>query len=334
MTDNYFSTKKKKDYWKSHLFGLLFCLILAIYTFIKYTPDNNAKNICLIVFLLSLLVSVFILLNLFSIKNYSITKNKLIQWSFLRSEKKVYELDEIESWTEKQLKGKSNKWEEITLYFKNEEKIKITCDYFENYFELKNEVTKGKKRDTEREELAERKIGKELAIIFLTISALLFYGAYNALHIEDIKSKDIIVLGDITSEKIEYVRGKHSYINVRLKKYPDLVFHISKKILGGDLVKKIISDVNKGDSIYLGIDKKDYREKLIKVDSLSVSDTYFFNENIGIESIKSKTTNYLKLSDNNFNKSENKHWDCFVFVLIGLFFFLMSMIGFSQTKNP
>lgn len=334
MTDNYLSSKKKKDYWKSHLFGLLFCLIIAIYTFIKYTPDNNAKNFCLILFILSLIISVFILRNLFSIKNYRVAKNKLIEWSFLRSEKKVYELDQLESWTEKQLKGKFEKWEETILYFKNGERIKISSDYFENYFELKNEITKDKKRDIEREQLTERKAGKALAIIFLIISTLLFYGAYSALHIEDVKSKDVIVVSDITSEKIEYVRGKHSYINIRLKNYPDLVFSISKKILGGDLVKKIISDVNIGDSIYLGIDKNDYREKLIKVDSLSITDKYFFNENIGIQSIKSKTTNYLNLSENNFNRSENKYWDCFIFVIIGLFFFFMSIIGFSQTKNP
>ncbi len=327
------NSKKKKGYWKSHFLGLLFCLIIAIYTFIKYTPNNNAKNFCLIFFILSLIASGFILLNLFSIKNFTVTKNKLIQWSFLRSEKKVYELDELESWTEKQLKGKFDTWEEITLYFKSGERIKISSDYFENYFELKNEVTKGKKHDTECEELKERKKEKELAIIFLIISTLLFYGAYNALHVEDIKSKDIIVFGDITSEKIEYVKSKHSHINIRLKKYPELVFRIDNKALEATSVKKIMSDVYIGDSIYLGIDKKDYREKLIRVDSLSISDKYFFNENISIQSIKSKTTNYLTLSDNNFNRLENKSWNCFVFLLLGLIFFSMSMFGFSQTKN-
>ncbi|MBS7253876.1 hypothetical protein [Flavobacterium branchiicola] len=323
----------KKGYWKGHFLGLLLCLIIAIYTLIKYTPENNSKNICLILFVLCVIISVFILFNLFSIKRYGIIENRLIQSSLIRNEKKVYDLDDIVSWTEKQLKGKFNKWEQIILYFKNGEKTIISSDYFENYSEIKQQVTKDKKRDTAREKLTERKREKELAIIFLIISFFLFYGAYDALHIEDIKSKDIIVFGDITSGKIEYVKSKHSYINIRIEKYPDLVFHISNKNLKATFVNDLLSTVNKGDSIFLGINRKDYREKLIKIDSLSISDKYFFNENIGIESIRSKKSDFLKLSDNNLNKSESKYWNSFVLGLFGVFFFSISIFGFYKEKK-
>lgn len=327
------NSKKKKGYWKSHFLGLFFCFILATYTLIKYTPENNAKNFCLIFFILSLIISVFIIVNFFSIKNFKISNKKLIQLSFFMKEQKVYSFNEIESWTEKKIKGKYDKWDEIIVYFKNGERIKISSEYFDNYSEIKNEVTKGIKHDILLEKMMKNETEKRLAIIFSIISFLLFYGAYNALKIKDIMPKDIVVFGDLTSENIEYVHSKRSYINIRLKKYPDLIFYISNKTLKATFVDDLISEINKGDSIFLGIDKRDYREKLIKVDSLSISDKYFFNENISVESVRAKNGNYLNLSENNLNRSKNKYWNCFIFLFGGLLLLIMSIIGFAGESD-
>jgi len=333
LTENYLNSKKKKYYWKSHFFGLLFCFIIGIYTFTKYTPENNAKYICLTFSILSLIISFFILLNLFSIKNYSVAKNKLIQSSFLKKEKKVYALDEIESWTEKQLKGKVDKWEELLLHFKNGKTIKISSDYFENYLEIKNEVTKDKIRNTEREELIKKKSEQMLAIFFLIIGLLFFYSAYNALQIEDIKAQDIIVFGDKTSQRIKYIQKKHSSVEIKLERYPKLIFYISGNALKATNRDKLINDINEGDSIFIGIDKGDYRKEVIKVDSLSTTDKYFNNEYISVESVKSKEFDYLELSENNSIRSEDKYWGCFVFSIFGFIFILMSVIGLTKNSE-
>ena len=324
MTEIYLNSKKKKEYWKYHFLGLCFFLILAIYTFTRYIPENKDKNFCLVFFILSLIISGFILFNLFSIKNYSVTKNKLIQSSFLKKEKKVYLLDNIENWTEKQKKSRSEEWEEIILYFKNGETTKISSEYFENYLEIKNEVTKDKKRNTELEELIEKRTGKKIAIICLIISSLFFYGAYNALQIENIKNRDIIVFGDKTSEEIKFISGKYSSIEIKLETYPGLIFKIQGDALKATNYKNLIKDIKTGDSIFIGIYKTKYRTKLIKVDSLSFTDKYFPNEYVNVESIKTLKNNYLKLTDNNLSKSETKSWLCFVSTICGLFFALCS----------
>ncbi|MWB93370.1 hypothetical protein GON26_03290 [Flavobacterium sp. GA093] len=330
MTQNQLHLKKKEYYWKDHFFGLLFFFSIAIYTFIKYTPDNNAKYLCLIFMILSLIICVFIILNLLSIKNYSITEKELIEWSFLRKEKKVFALNEMESWTEKQLKGKFGNWEQMVLYFKNGEKTKILSDYFENYAELKNVLTKDITRNTEREELNTKKFEKKLAILFLIICFLFFYGAYNALQVEDIKSEDIVVFGDKTSKKIKYIQKKHSSVEIKLEQYPEFIFYISGDALKATSRTALIEDIKKGDSIFIGIDKATYRKEIIRVDSLSTSEKYFPNEYISVESVESKEFHYLELSANNFERSENKYISCFVFALFGFFFILMSIIGFTK----
>ncbi|MEN2488033.1 hypothetical protein AAYQ05_09570 [Flavobacterium sp. B11] len=244
---------------------------------------------------------------------------------------KVYNLDEIDGWTEKQYKGKFENWEEIIVYFKNGEKIKISSDYFENYFEIKHKIALIKNRDTQKEELIEKRINKKLAIAFFIISLLLFYWAYNALHVEDIKSNDIFVLKDRTSERIKLTRGKHKSIEIKLEMYPDLIFRISgNDAMKATYVKKLIEEIKIGDSIFVGINKSDYRQKLIKVDSLTFGDKYFFNENINVESVKSAKSDYLSLSDNNLSKSENKSWNFGWFFAFGIFFLLMSIFGWNK----
>ncbi|KAF2328070.1 hypothetical protein [Flavobacterium ginsenosidimutans] len=331
MTENYLITKKKKYYWKDHFFGLLLFLLIAILTFVNYTPKNNAKNLCLILLILSLIIIVLILLNLFSVKNYCFTKNELIESSFIKNKKKVYNLDEIDGWTEKQYKGKFENWEEIIVYFKNGEKTKISSDYFENYFEIKNKIALIKNRDTQKEELIEKRINKKLAIAFFIISLLFFYWAYNALQVEYIKSNDIFVLKDKTSERIKLTRGKHKSIEIKLEMYPDLIFRISgNDAMKATHVEKLIEEIKVGDSIFVGINKSDYKQKLLKVDSLTFGDKYFFNENISVESVRSVKSDYLSLSDNNLSKSENKSWNFGWFFAFGIFFLLMSIFGWNK----
>lgn len=331
MTENYLYSKKKKYYWKDHFFGSVLFLFIAILSFLNYTPKNNAKNLCLILLILSIIILVSILFNLFSIKNFCFIKNELIKPSSIKN-KKIYNLNEIEGWTKKQYKGKLDNWEEITVYFINGEKTIISSNYFENYFEIKNQIALRKSRDIEREELIEIKRHKKIAIALCTISLLFFYLGYNSLQVKDIKSKEIFILGDKTSEQIKLIRGKHNSVEIKLETYPDLVFRISgNDAMKATYVQELIEEVKAGDSLFVGIDKSDYRRKLIKVDSLTFGDNFFFNENISVESVKSEKSNYLKLSDNNFRRSESKIWNCFIFFLVGLILFSMSIVGMRKS---
>ena len=332
MTENYLYSKRKKHYWKDHFWGSFLFLIIGAISFANYTPENHAKNICLIFIIISSIAIFFILLNLLIIKDYSIKYNKLTESSILKN--KVYDTNSIKDWTEKQYKGKFDNWEELTLYFKNSERVIISSDYFENYYDLKTEITKDKTRDIEKEEFIEKNKEKKLAIVFLIISFLFFYWAYSSLQVKHIKSEEIIVVSDKTSKRIKYNNGKSRYVEIELTMYPDLIFVISgNDAMQATDVKNLIEEVNVGDSIFVGINKIDYRTKLTKVDSLTFSDKYFFNERISVESAKSVNSDYLKLSDNNFRKSENIFWNCFLFFLFGLIFFSMSIVGLTKKSE-
>lgn len=328
------NSKRKKYYYKDHFLGIIFCLIIAIYSFIKYTPENNAKNFCLIFLLLSLTVIILVIFNLLSLKNYILTDNKLIFSSKLKNEKKVFLLDEIESWTEKQYKGKFDNWEELTLYFKNSKRVIISSDYYENYLDMKNEITKNKNRDFEKEKSLVKKTEKKITILLLILSILFFYWAYNSLETKNIKSTDIIILGDKTSENVKYIRRKRSSIEIKLEKYPNLIFQISGKgALNATNVENLIENIEKGDSIFIGIHKSDFKRKIAKTDSLTFGDKYFFNEYVSVESAKSEKDYYLKLSDNNRSKNENNILDFWIFTLFGLLFFSGFRYGLKNKEE-
>jgi len=266
---------------------------------------------------------------LITLKNYSIVKNTLMVMSFGKT-KKSYNLNEVESWTEKQIKEKYDKWEILTLYLKTGEKVKISGRNYDNYFEIKNEVTKNKKRNLELEDLAELKTGLQVCIIFALIGILCFFGAYNALQIKDVDAKDIVVFGAKNAEKIELRKRKRNSVLIKLENFPDLNFIISGKNLKATFVDDLINEVKEGDSIFIGIDKAEYRKKIINVDSLSFADTYFFNENISVESVASKNNDYLNLSGVNAVRLDDKFWDVTIF---GFFGFIMILPGLFAIKK-
>ena len=88
-----------------------------------------------------------------------------------------------------------------------------------------------------------------------------------------------------------------------------------------------MNEIKTGDSIFLGIDKTAYRTKIIKTDSLSFSDQYFFNETISVVSVHSKNNDYLKLSEINAVRADDKYWGFGVFGLFGLLFALPGTYG-------
>ncbi|WP_133507211.1 hypothetical protein [Flavobacterium chryseum] len=326
LTDIHLKSKKKTGYWKGHILGILFFLFISIFSLTKYNPENYSTNICLILSIIFLIGTLICTYNLISIKNYCIVNNKLLQVSSFGKTTKSYTINDVESWTEKQYKGKFDKWEMLTLHLTTGKKIKICSDYYANYYEIKNEITKDKKRNLKIEELIEKKINFEVSIIFIIIGILFFIGANNALKVKMINSKDLIVFGDEILN-IKYIRKKHNSISIKLKNSPDLDFYISGNALKATFVKDLLNDIKQGDTLFIGIAKGDYLSKIVKTDSLSFSDKYFFNENISVESVRSATTDYLYLSENNASRFEDRYWNFGIFGVSGLFFILLGING-------
>ena len=319
-------SKNKKGYWISYVLGIIVCFSLSFYSYTKFIASKHPDYIGLIISLFLLVIGLLILYFLISIKTYTIINNKLIITSFGRTQK-TYNLNEAKCWTEDQVKGKYGTYENLTLHFKSGEKIKLSSDTYDNYFEIKIELTKNKERNLKLEESNLNKAGLIGCIILTTIGILSLIGAYNELQIKDIDNKDIIVFGDKTSGSIQYINRKQDYILIKLESYPDFDFRIQGKDLKATFVEDLMNEIKTGDSIFLGIDKTAYRTKIIKTDSLPFSEQYFFNETIGVTSVHSKKNDYLKLSEVNAIRADDKYWGFGVFGMFGLLFALPGIYG-------
>lgn len=326
MAEKELKSKNKKGYWISYVLGIIVCLSLSWYSYTKFIALKHPDYIGLVFSVLFLVITILILYFLISIKTYTVANNRLTVMSFGRSQK-TYNLNEVKSWTESHVKGKYGTYEKFTLHFKSGKKIKLSSDTYDNYFELKNELTKNKERNLKLEESNLNKAGLIGCIILTTIGILSLIGAYNELQIKDIHDKDIIVFGDKTSGSIQYINRKHDYILIKLESYPDFDFTIEDRDLKATFVEELINEIKTGDSIFLGIDKTAYKTKIIKTDSLSFSDQYFFNETIGVISVHSKKNDYLKLSEVNAIRADDKYWGFGVFGVLGLLFALPGIYG-------
>ncbi|MDA6070028.1 hypothetical protein NJT12_10405 [Flavobacterium sp. AC] len=330
MAETYLTSIKKKEYWTYYVLGILAFLSLAIFCFTKYTPENHSRNICLILSIVFIIISLICSYNLISIKSFCIANNNLTVTLYGKVIKN-YNLNDVESCTQKQHKGRYEKWETLTLYIKTGEKIKISSSIYDNYFELKNELTRNKVRNFKIEELTEQKFGLKVALFLLLIGFLFLFGAYNSSQVKDINVQDIIVFGDKTSEHIQYIKNKNSYIKINVENYPNLNFIINGNEINATSRNDLMDKIKVGDSIFIGINKSEYKRKLIKVDSLSFADKYFFNENINIVSLKSSKKDYLKLSDVNTIQSDRKYWNFVIFGFFGLIMILAGIFGIQKS---
>ncbi|QOG01931.1 hypothetical protein [Flavobacterium sp. MDT1-60] len=329
MSERELKSKNKKGYWVPYILGIAACLALSVYSYTKFIALKYPDYIGLIFSVLLLVIALLLFYFLISIKTYTVINNKLIVISFERAQK-TYNLNEVKSWTEVPIKGKYDRYEVFILHFKSGEKIKLSSNTYDNYFELKNELTKNKERNLKLEELNQIK-SVLIGCIVLTIIGILFLvGAYNKLQNKDLEDKDIIVFGDKTSGSIQYINRKHDFVLIKLESYPDFDFRIQGKDLKATFVEELINEIKTGDSIFLGIDKTEYRTKIIKTDSLSFSDQYFFNEVISVISVHSKKNDYLKLSEVNAIRSDDKYWD---FVLFSVFGLLLTVPGIYGIKT-
>jgi len=322
-------SKNKKGYWVSYVLGILLFGFIAVYASKQETSNSQPNYIFPALTVLFFLAAVICLYRFIIIKNYSIVNNRLTVTSFGKPEKS-YHRDEIESWTEIEVKGKSGRWNVLTLHIKTGEKLKISSSIYENYSEIKQLATNTKSRNLKYEQSSEHKNGFYVAVFMMIVGLLFFIGVYNALYRKNINTEDIAVFGDETLN-IQYIEAKHDYILIRVKSYPDFNFRISGKDLKAVFVDDLFRDIKTGDSIFIGIDKAEYRIKLAKTDSLTFFDKFYFNTNINVQTLQSKKNYYLQLSEINALRSESKSWDALLFGAFGSVLLLGGIFGIRKS---
>lgn len=333
MKDNQLKSRKIKFY-KSNMFPFLIIpLSVFIVGYIHYTPENSVRNICIIFIYLYLFLIVVTCFYLLSIDNYNLSNNGLIVSNFFNKAGRKYNINDIDTWLDVNIDVKNKNTEILYIYFKNGQRLKISEENYENYLEIKKVITNDKKRDYIKENLFKKKSEKGLGVFLLLFSFFIFFLIYTSIP-KKIEIGDLKILKGEVTEKINYTaRGKYSSLEIKIKKYPEFIFSVRGKELKVTKHDRLIKDVKVGDSIFLGLDKVLYRKFLLKVDSLSFCDKFFPSKYIGVESICTKQINYLKLSENNAKRLENKFLNTFVGFCIGLIFTVMSISCFKKYYN-
>ncbi len=338
MTEILIKSNKKITYRVVYLIAIIGSLLLSISFFNKFNPNSYTDAINIIVAVLFLIFAIICIYGLISVKNYYISNQELIIKSFFGIKSITINNDEIEYWTEIPKNDKYNRWVILSLFTKVGKEIKISSNYYSNFNEVKNYLIKNKKRNQKVQAQKQIKEIKKSSIILMLFGVVFLFSAFMFFQIKEINSSEISVIGDITSKKIELIIGrKHSRkILIKLKSFPEFNFQISGANLRETYSQDLINDINVGDSIFLGISKDDYRKKLMKIDSLSLSDKYFHYEIIHVESVKSKAFEYLSLSDNNIGRKDNKYWGFAFFMIPGLIMFVIGIKIFYEylKKRP
>ena len=335
MVEKYLKTNKKITYQVVYIIGFIIMLLLSKSCYNNFNPNNYSDASYMIGVVFFLLFAIVCLYSLLSVKDYYVYNKKIVWKSFFGINTSIINFEEIESWTEIQKKDKYNSWEVLSLFTKAGTEIKISSYYYANFHQIKSKVVKNKIRNfnIERQKLNEE--NKKYSISFIIIGLIFLFIACKFIQITDVDPSELIVFGDVTSKNIKLLKGTRSSnrIIIELNKYPNFEFQVSGTSLDETYAEDLINNVKEGDSIFLGIYKTEFRKKLIKTDSLSLIDKYFHYELIHIESIKTSTFEYLKLSKNNNGRTSNKYWGFGFFGVVGLFLFIVGIYMFQDYKK-
>jgi hypothetical protein len=327
-------SKKKLTYKVIYIVGILGSLLLSKQLYSKYNPKDYSEILNLYVSILFLIFALLCLYSFLSIKSYYLYKDKFVQKSFLGQKVKSFSFDEIDFWIKEQKEDKYSQWEVLTLYTLKGEKIKISGYFYENYHEIKNELTRNVSRNTKLEESRLQEKDLRYTIGFVIFGLILLFCAYKFIMIKELQSSDIIVFSNKISKDIEVIRGrkKSKSILIKLEKYPEFDFKINGPAFKAIDSENLIEKVKQGDSVFIGIKKADFNRKLIKKDSLTFIDKYFHFKTIAIESITAKKKEYLTLTESNKLRISNRYWGFCFFGIFGSVLFFAGLFMLIQKR--
>lgn len=167
-------------------------------------------------------------------------------------------------------------------------------------------------------------------IVFILGLIFIAYGIYN--YRKGSNNQRPIQKSELTSiqgtlEKQPSVEKSKSGVRgvpVKLKEFPDFIFSVGS-INYGALDDSFISDVTKGDTIYLDILTYDYETKIREIKDLSLSEKFINYRFIEPFSIRSKGKTYLDLENVNVQIEGNRALGL-LFLLMGAFIYLLYSI--------
>jgi hypothetical protein len=226
-------------------------------------------------------------------------------------------------------KHNNSKWQLLTIVFRDR-KLKISSQEFRKFDALRDQLQGLLPKLKEVEDVPQQKISRD-HIVYFVFAALLFCGAlkFYSNKQDVILPRHLITIKDVLTNEAEISHGAKgsSSIYVHLKSYPDFSFSLSGVGLVATNSYRYVSNVKKGDTLWLDILESEYKSKLTKEMPISYMDRSVNYHFIGIYGLRDKEHTYLELSD--FNKGSSEHNEVGIFIfLVGTF--LVTVLGIRK----
>jgi hypothetical protein len=253
----------------------------------------------------------------------------------------IFNLSELESFTEIKKENKYIKWEDLDLFF-TKGKIRITSSNLKSneYSKIKNHLIKGIARNHIEEANWANKNSRNLGIGFVIIWSLLSLLFVN----QDEQGNRIIddssttkISGTIT-ENPKFKSGKRNKqkLNINLSEYPDFNFKLNGQELKALKKDMFLREVSKGDELNLKIWNETFSKKINKKQNLSFKDKHINYHQIELLGISKDGKDYMPASEaNQLRDKFHSNWNYFglmAFALFGIGFGLYLIISSKKAR--
>lgn len=317
-----------------YVFGILFISFLSVLSFSKFNSNNLATYPNLATGSCFTLFSAYILYYLLNLPKINIYTDKIELYRFFGLYKRTLFLNEINSWLIQKKENKYGNYEFLYLTLNKNEMIKFNSYDYANFEEVRSKIIKNKPKNIILKNKLKRKEGIKLSIILTLLGILLIYIGSQFYKDTSLTRNDVQVIKGTLSEDIKLERGRKSKSLVfKLENLSDFKFKIGSLALKETYYEDLMSDLKKGNEIYLTTVKDQYEKKISKKKQMSFLDKYFHYQKIDIVEVQNKGFTYLSLSDYNKTNRENDYWGIGFFGIFGLFLAVIGICIYPKTKK-
>jgi len=230
---------------------------------------------------------------------YIIENDKVSIHSVLGYKKSEIFIHHIVSYTEVKKESKNQKWLELTIFLKSGKKYKISSTLVDDYKQIKNRLTAGRRRDFKRELQRRKRINKVYGCVFLLLSVLFFIPIVKSYQNKDDQLATIDyqqVKGMLSEIKFNF-GSKNQSVEFKLKEYPKFRFDISGSAYRALDRYKFKEKAKINTPIAIKIQLGDYEKKLLQLKDLSFWNKTINYSRINVYAVDYKGVNYLSLLD-------------------------------------
>lgn len=333
MTEYLFKSEKRLPYRIIYIGGIIFTLFFSVYFFSINNRTYSIQKLETIFPAFLFLLSLIILFVFVSIPDMYFTNSGVELRSIFGFKKSTIKFDEIESWVTRERKSKYEKWETLTIITKENKSIKISGYHFSNYYEIKDLLIRGKRKNLELEKRLKTTEKFNFAIGSFIVAIIFLFIAFQFSKDPTLTESEVKKINGILSDNIYVEQDKKiKTLVVKLENISNLKFIVNSISFDQTKTDDLINEAKKGDSITLTIRKADFIKKISKKENLNFFEKLWSAGKIEIVQIEKGNIEYLSLKDCNRKNKENSNSSFWLFSILSGILIIVGVKSYTN-KN-